>query len=77
MKKLFQNVTAFITEPCYTEPNLKRGGVRMVQPRFKGNEYRITTLCVDSYENGVVAAEGFTPTYADSTVQIKNLNRKV
>lgn len=26
----------------------------MVQPRFKGNEYRTTTVCVDSYDNGVM-----------------------
>jgi len=33
----------------------------MVQPRFKGNEYRTTTLCVDSYENGVLAGRIYHP----------------
>jgi len=45
----------------------------MVQPRFKGNAYRTTTVCVDSYEEGVMKGRIYHP--SNEGVLFKSLSQ--
>lgn len=62
MKIKIEKVTEHVTEACYdvaTDEN--KGGLVTMQERKRGNEYRATVICVDSYEGGIISGRFYNP----------------
>jgi len=73
MKDLPENITGFVTGTWYKKSRTKKGGICM-EARAWGNEYRTTTVCVDSYEDGILSGRFYNP-YLDTGQSFESLTQ--